>query len=142
VLRQHKEKTEIAEALRSRDNHTEFLNLVARMNTDMSEDERFTFRSKLAQEFRRLIDEMVGDKAGITIRLKPAPHQKIEFRFEGHEIKSMTIWSREAIHPDFPKNPMRALIRWPRESLFGDSDSDLIGLFGQFTAIAALGYPT
>jgi len=128
--------------LRSRDNHTEFLNLVARMNTDMSEDERFTFRSKLAQEFRRLIDEMVGDKAGITIRLKQAPHQKIEFRFEGHEIKSMTIWSREAIHPDFPKNPMRALIRWPRESLFGDSDSDLIGLFGQFTAIAALGYPT
>src|SRR5262249_39235432 len=88
-LRRHNEKAEIAEALRNRDNHTEFLNLIARMNADMGEEERFTLRAKLAQEFRRLIDEMVGDKIGITIRLKPAPHQKIEFRFEGGAIKSM-----------------------------------------------------
>src|SRR5260370_21542076 len=95
---------------------------------------------RTAQELGRLIDEMVGDEGGIRIGVKPAPNQRIEFGFEGHAVKSMTIWSREAMHPDFPKNPMRELITWPREVLFGDSD--LIGLFSQFTATAAVAHNT
>jgi len=134
-LHEHNEKAGIAEALRDCDNHAEFLKLIARMNSDMGEDERFTLRTKLAQEFRRVIREMVGDQTGITVRLKPAPHQRIELRFEDHAIRSMTLWSREATHPDYPSNDLRQIWSLTRDQLFGTSD--LIGLFGQFTAAAA-----
>jgi len=130
-LRAHNDKTGIAEALRDRDNHVEFLNLIARMNTDIG-DGRFSLRAKLAQEFRRLIGEMIGDQTGITVRLKPAPHQRIEFRFEDHAVRWMTLWSREWSHPDYPANEMRPLWTLTRDRLFGDSD--LTGLFSQFTA--------
>jgi len=133
-LRENIEKAGSAETLRDRDNHAEFLGLVGRMNTDMSEDERFMLRAKLAQEFRRIIAEMVADEAGITVRLKPAPHQQIEFRLDGNAVAKMTIWSREMVHPDYPANPMRPLVTWPRDVLFGSPD--LIGLFSQFTAQA------
>jgi len=131
-LRENIEKAAIAESLRDRDNHADFLSLVGRMNTDMTEDERFMLRAKLAQEFRRIIAEMTADETGITVRLKPAPHQRIEFRLEGNAVATMTVWSREGIHPDFPANDMRPLWKLTREQLFGDSD--LIGLFSQFTA--------
>ena len=79
------------------------------MNTDMTEDERFMLRAKLAQEFRRIIAEMIADETGITVRLKPALHQRIEFRLDGNAVAKMTVWSREMIHPDYPANPMRPL---------------------------------
>jgi DNA invertase Pin-like site-specific DNA recombinase len=129
-LRENIEKARIAETLRDRDNYAEFLSLVGRMNTDMTEDERFMLRAKLAQEFRRIIAEMIADETGITVRLKPAPHQRIEFRLDGNAVAKMTIWSREMTHPDYPANPMRPLVTWPRDVLFGDPG--LIGLFSQF----------
>jgi hypothetical protein len=129
-LRAHNDKAGSAEALRDRDNHAEFLNLIARMDTDIG-DGRFALRAKLAQEFRRLIGEMTGDHTGITVRLKPAPHQRIEFRFEDHAVRSMTLWSREWSHPDYPANAMRPLWTLTRDRLFG---GELIGMFGQFTA--------
>jgi hypothetical protein len=130
-LRENIERATVAESLRDRDNHAEFLRLISRMNTDMTEDERFMLRAKLAQEFRRIIAGMIADETGITVRLKPAPHQRIEFRLDGNAVATMTIWSREMIHPDYPANPMRPLVTWPRDVLFGDPD--LIGLFSQFT---------
>src|SRR6266851_8677493 len=126
-LRAHNEKAGIAEALQDRDNYAEFLNLITRMSADMGEDERFALRARLAQEFRRLIDEMVGDETGITVRLKPAPHQRIEFRLEDHAIQSMTVWSREASHPEYPANAMRPFWSLTRDELFGGAD--LIGMF-------------
>ena len=102
-LRENIEKAAIAESLRDRDNHAEFLSLIGRMNAEMTEDEQFMLRAKLAQEFRRIIAEMIADETGITVRLKPAPHQRIEFRLEGNAVATMTVWSREGIHPDFRK---------------------------------------
>lgn len=131
-LRENIEKASIAKSLRDRDNHAEFLSLVGRMNTDMTEDERFMLRAKLAQEFRRIIAEMIADETGITVRLKPAPHQRIEFRLDGNAVAKMTVWSRETFHPDYPANPMRPLVTWRRDVLFGNPN--LIGPFSQFTA--------
>jgi DNA invertase Pin-like site-specific DNA recombinase len=133
-LRAHNDNLGHAEALRNRDRHAEFLGLVERMNTDMGDDERFVLRTKLAQEFRRIIDVMIADHDGITVRLKPAPHQRLEFHFADHVVQSMIIWSREGSHPDFPANDMRPLVTWPRDVLFGDDN--LIGMFGQFTKAA------
>jgi hypothetical protein len=131
-LRGNFEKAAIAESLRDRDNHAEFLSLIGRMNTEMTEDERFMLRAKLAQEFRRIIAEMIADETGITVRLKPASHQRIEFRLEGNAVATMTLWSREIIHPDYPANDMRPVWKLTREQLF--HNSDLIGLLSQFTA--------
>jgi len=128
-LRAHNDKAGIAEASGDRDNHAEFLTLISQMND--GKDDRFALRAKLAQEFRRLIGEMVGDQTGLTVRLKPAPHQRIEFRFEDHAVRSMTLWSREWTHPDYPANAMRPLWTLTRDRLFG---GELIGMFGQFTA--------
>jgi hypothetical protein len=131
-LRESVEKAGSAETLGDRDTHAEFLGLIGRMNTEMTEDARFMLRAKLAQEFHRIIAEMVADEAGITVRLKPAPHQQIEFRLDGNAVATMTVWSREGTHPEFPANDMRPLWKLRRDQLFGDSD--LIGLFSQFTA--------
>jgi hypothetical protein len=130
-LRAHNDNLRIAEALRNYDHHAEFVGLVERMNTDMGEDERFVLRTKLAQEFRRIIDVMIADPEGITVRLKPVPHHRIEFRFSDHQIQAMTIWSRDAAHPNWPNNEMRPAVIWPRAVLF--ENPDLVGLFGQFT---------
>jgi DNA invertase Pin-like site-specific DNA recombinase len=134
-LRAHNDNRGITEALRDYDRHAEFVSLVEHMHVDMDDDDRFVLRTKLAQEFRRIIDVMLADPEGITVRLKPAPHQRVEFRFADHAVQSMTIWSREAIHPDYPANDMRPFVTWPRDILFGD-DSDLIGMFSQFTEAA------
>ena len=64
-LRENIEKAAIAESLRDRDNHAEFLSLIGRMNTEMTEDEQFMLRAKLAQEFRRIIAEMIADETGM-----------------------------------------------------------------------------
>jgi hypothetical protein len=56
------------------------------MNIDMTEDEGFILRAKLAQEFRRIIGDMVADETGIIVRLKPAPHQRIEESSSGWTV--------------------------------------------------------
>jgi hypothetical protein len=132
-LRSHNDNLGMIEASRTRDRYAEFVWLIERMNTDMSDDERFVLRTKLAQEFRRIIDMMVADPEGITVRLKPAPHQRVEFRFAEHQVRSMTLWSREYTHPDYPNNEMRPILKLSRDQLFG---GDLIGTFEQFATAA------
>ena len=132
-LRAHNDNLGMVEALRTRDRYAEFVCLVERMNTDMSDDERFLLRTKLAQEFRRLIDVMVADAEGLTVRLKPAPNQRIEFRFADHQVRSMTLWSRATNDPDWPNNEMRPILKLGRDQLFG---GDLIGSLEQFATAA------
>ena len=131
-LRSDNDNLGIVEALRTRDRHAEFGRLVERMNPDMSDDERFVLRTKLAQGFRRIIDVMVADLEGITVRLKPAPHQRIEFRFADHQVQSLTLWSREAMHPDWPNNDMRPIWKVSRDHLFG---GDFTRMFEQFAVM-------
>jgi len=133
-LRAHHDNIGTELALRERNRHTEFLALVQRMNLDMDEDERFVVRTKLAQEFRRIIDVAIADPEGITVRLKPAPHQRVEFRFADHQIQFATLWSRAILHPDYPANDMRPIVKWPRDILL--SEPDVIGLFNAYTGCA------
>ena len=69
---------------------------------------------------------------GITVRLKPAPHQRIEFRFADHQVQSLTLWSREAMHPDWPNNDMRPIWKVSRDHLFG---GDFTRMFEQFAVM-------
>ena len=73
-IEDHRRDAKVAEAEASRDAHAEFLALVAKINSgDMSEDELRILRSKLAQEIRRRIEEIVGDGPNITASLKVRP---------------------------------------------------------------------
>jgi len=121
----------IAEVHASRDQHAEFVRLVASLGTDMSDDDRYLLRSRLAGEFRRIIEVVEGDANTLTVKFKPAPHQRVEMRLVNQTVETLTVWSREITHPDYPENPMRPAWELTRDQLL-NPDNEFIGLFGQF----------
>jgi DNA invertase Pin-like site-specific DNA recombinase len=122
----------IAEIQAGRDHHAEFLTLVAKLDEPkMPDDDRYLLRSRLADEFRRIIEVVEADENTLTIKLKPAPHQRVEMRLVNQVVETLTIWSRENTHPDYPQNPMQPLWSLTRDQLL-DPENEFIGLFGQF----------
>ena len=125
----------IAEAQASQDNHAQFVMMVARLrDPQTTDDDRFLIRSCIAEQLRRLFEVLAAQADVLTIRFRPAPHQRVEIRLVNQMVESLALWSRDYNHPDYPDNPMRLLCRFSRDVLL-DPSNDLIELFGQFTSV-------
>ncbi len=130
------ESSRIAEAMSKQDRYAEFVQLVARMKEpDLDESERFLIRSKLATEFRRLIDVVEAKDNTLTIRFKSAHHHRIEILLVDQLVKHLDGWGRDMSHSDYPNNPMEHHVRFDRDALL-DPNNEFIGTFGQFVAAA------
>ena len=124
----------IVEAQANQDRHTQFVALVTQMyDPNLGHDERLLLRSQIAAELRRLIDSAIAQDDTITIKFKPTTHQQIELRLVKQTVESLTVWSRSANAADYPQNPMRRLIAFPR-SMLVDPATVPAELFAAYTA--------
>jgi hypothetical protein len=78
-LADHRQRSQIADANKSRDQHAEFNALVMRLHRDddMPDDQRFLLRSKIALEFRRVIEVMEADGETLKVRLRAPSGREI-----------------------------------------------------------------
>ena len=127
------ETHQIVEAQASQDRHTQFVALVTQMHDpNLGDDELLLLRSQIAAELRRLIESAVAEGDSITIKFKPTTHQQVELRLVKQTVESVTLWSRSANAADYPQNPMRRLIAFPR-SMLVDRETVPAELFAAYT---------
>jgi DNA invertase Pin-like site-specific DNA recombinase len=82
----------IAEVQASRDQFAEFVEMVGQMRRDeMSDDDRYILRAKLAQGLRRIVAEIVADGEKINIKLRSGGIFKIELNFNNQTFCDMTV---------------------------------------------------
>jgi DNA invertase Pin-like site-specific DNA recombinase len=111
------------------DHHAEFVQLVAQMGAEMSADERFALRSRLAAEFRRLVDDIEATRDGMTVRLRSSSHHRVEFELVDQRVTGLVIQGWD--FRDDPQVDPPHRIWWPR-SVLDDPTNNLAGLFEQF----------
>ena len=140
----------IAEVQASRDQFAEFVEMVGQMQRDeMSDDDRYIFRAKLAQALRRIVAEIVADGKKLKVKLRSGGIFKIEMNFYNEIFSDMTVelsgpFSHNAIErmPESIRGhvilkqqegdhiQVTWLIRLPRQELI--DDPEMIGRFEAF----------